>query len=105
MDGDHEGARDHLESILVLEDSMAGAYELASDLLAHAGDRRGALIRYTESLNADQTVPYVHIKRARLLSEMGRFDLAARACKRGLRVQLRNRELRRMLADAERDHP
>lgn len=104
MDGDHEGARDHLESILVLEDSMAGAYELAGDLLAHAGDRRGALIKYTKSLDTDGTVPYVYVKTARLLAEMGRFDLAARTCRRGLRVQPRNGELRRMLGDAKRAH-
>ena len=104
MDGDHEGAQDHLESILILEDSMAGAYELAGDLLAHAGDLRGALIRYTESLNTDRTISYVHVKRARLLSKMGRFDLAARACRYGLRVRPYNKDLRRMLRDVVRDH-
>lgn len=102
MDGDHGGARDQLDAILVLEDSMAGAYELDGDLLAHAGDRRGALARYTESLNTDRTVPYVHVKRARVLMDMGRFDLAARACRHGLRVLPRNRELRRVLDDAKR---
>ena len=104
MDGDHDGARDHLETILVLENSMGDAYELGGDLRVDAGDRRGALRWYTKSINMDPTTPYVHVKRARLLAEMGNLDLAARACRYGLRVHPRNAELRRILGDAKRAH-
>lgn len=100
LSGKHAGARDHVDAILILEDSLAGAYELDGDMLAGAGDRRGALARYTKSLDVDQTVPYVHVKRARLLMEMDRPDLAAKACRRGLRARPRDGELRRMLAEA-----
>ena len=98
--GDAAGARVHIGAILELERAFPEAHELRGDMLADAGDRRGAVIQYSRALGLDPAMVYVHIKRAEALMEMGRFGDAALACRRGLKARPRNRRLREILRAA-----
>ena len=100
MRGDTAGARAHTAAILELEGAFPEAHELRGDLLADAGDRRGAVIQYTKALGLDPTLVYAHIKRAEMLMEMGRFGDAALACWRGLKARPRSGRLREILRAA-----
>ena len=104
MKGNAAGTRTHVGAILELEGAFPEAIELRGDMLADAGDRRGAVIQYSKALGLDHTMVYVHVKMAAALMDMGRFGDAALVCRRGLKARPRNRRLREILR-AARDTP
>ena len=85
-DGRPELARRHAVAMLTLEPINWYAIELLGDILADAGDLRGAVLQYNKALSLDYHVMEFHVKKAEALVRMGRPDSAALACRRGLAI-------------------
>ena len=98
--GDPDSARRHAIAMLTLEELNWYAIELLGDILADAGDLRGAVLHYNKALNFDYHVMEFHVKKAEALIRMGRPDSAALACRRGLKVRPANKRLLGMLKEA-----
>ncbi len=98
--GDADGARRHISAMLTLEEFNPEAHELRGDMLADAGDWRGAILRYNRALDLDYNIIYPHIKKAEALMGMGRPDSAALACRRGLEIRPANARLQDILEEA-----
>ncbi len=86
-DGRPEPARRHAVAMLTLEPINWYAIELLGDILADAGDLRGAVLQYNKALSLDYHVMELHVKKAEALVGMGRPDSAALACRRGIKVR------------------
>ncbi len=95
--GDPDSARRHALAMLALEPINWYAIELLGDILADAGDLRGAVLHYNKALSLDYHVIEFHVKKAEALMRMGRPDSAALACRRGLVIRPANKRLLNML--------
>ena len=98
--GDADGARRRISAMLALEKFIPEAHELQGNMLADAGDWRGAILRYNRALHLDYNIVHLHIKKAEALMGMGRPDSAALACRRGLEIRPANARLRDILGEA-----
>ena len=90
-------ARMHAVAMLILEKYDMYAIELLGDILADAGDLRGAVLHYNKALDYDYNEMQFHVKKAEALMRMGRPDSAALACRRGLEVRPADERLLAML--------
>ena len=97
--GDADGARRRISAMLTLDKFIPGAHELRGDMLADAGDWRGAILRYNRALHLDYNIVHLHIKKAEALMGMGRPDSAALACRRGLEIRPANARLQDILGE------
>ena len=95
--GDLDSARRHAVAIFTLEPYKHRAVELLGDVLADAGDLRGAVLQYNRALKGDYNEAQFHVKKAEALMRMGRPDSAALACRRGLAVRPGDKRLLAML--------
>ena len=87
-------------AMLTLDPLNWYAMELLGDILADAGDLRGAVLHYNKALNKDYNEVQFHVKKAEALMRMGRPDSAALACRRGLKVRPANKMLLGILKEA-----
>ena len=93
-------ARRHALAMLILEKSDTRARGLLGDVLADAGDMRGAMLQYDAALEADYDETDFHVIKAEALMRMGRPDSAALACWRGLEIRPADERLRKILKAA-----
>ena len=98
--GDADAARMHAVAALTLEPREPSAFELLGDILADAGDLRGAVMKYNESILNSFNYVEPHVKKARTLLRMGRPDSAVLACRRGLEIRPADERLREILKAA-----
>ena len=95
--GEVDLARRHALAMLILEKSDTRARGLLGDVLADAGDMRGAMLQYDAALEADYDETDFHVMKAEALVRLGKPDLAALACRRGLEIRPAHKRLLAML--------
>ena len=98
--GDADAARMRAVAVLTLEPREPSAFELLGDILADAGDLRGAVLKYNESILNNFNYVEPHVKKAKTLLRMGRPDSAALARRRGLEVRPADERLHEILKAA-----